>query len=100
MNERRRFSRNTLPQKAMFFGANGWEDCIIKESSNRGLGIEFHTKVKINEGSIINLKIIMSTEPNPVMIKGILKWIKKKDVCFLGGVEWLTIDRDHSKGEI
>ena len=77
----------------MFFGLNGWEDCIITESSKRGLGIEFYTKEKINEGSIVNLKVLMPTEPKPVMVKGILKWIKKKDEYFIGGVEWLSIDR-------
>jgi len=73
MKERRGFTRSITPQKATFFGANGWEDCIIKESSKKGFGIEFHTKEKINEGSIINLRVLMPSEPNPIMIKGILK---------------------------
>ena len=93
MKERRESPRSRLPQKAMFFGLNGWEDCVITESSKRGLGIEFHTKKKMNDGSIINLKVLMPTEPKPVVIKGILKWTKKKGECFVGDMEWLRIDR-------
>ena len=97
MNERRGFTRSILPQNAMFFGANGWEACIIKESSKKGLGIEFHTKEKINEGSIINIRVLMPSEPNPVMIEVILKWINKKGKYFVGGVELLSIHRDRKK---
>ena len=93
MKERRRYTRSILPQRAIFFGLNGWEDCIITESSKRGLGIEFYTKKKINDGSIINLKVLVPTEPKPVMVTGTLKWIKKKGECFIGGMEWLSIDR-------
>jgi hypothetical protein len=93
MKERRRYTRSILPQRAIFFGLNGWEDCIITESSKRGLGIEFYTKKKINDGSIINLKVLVPTEPKPIMVKGILKWTKKKGEYFIGGMEWLSIDR-------
>ena len=94
MKERRGFTRSIIPQNATFFGANGWENCIIQEASNKGLGIEFHTKEKIIEGSIINLRVLMPSEPNPVMIQGILRWIKKKGEYFIGGVEWSSIHRD------
>jgi hypothetical protein len=93
MKERRRYTRSILTQRALFFGLNGWEDCSIKESSERGLGIEFYTKKKVKEGSIINLKVFVPTEPKPVMIKGILKWTRKKGEYFIGGMEWLSIDR-------
>ena len=93
MKERRRSPRSILPQRAIFFGLNGWEDCIITESSKRGLGIEFYTKKKINDGSIINLKVLVPTEPKPIMVTGILRWIKKKGEYFIGGMEWLSIDR-------
>jgi len=93
MKEPRRSPRCRLPQRATFFGLNGWEDCIITESSKRGLGIEFYTKKKIDEGSIVNLKVLMANEPKPVMITGILKWIKNKGDYFIGGMEWLSIDR-------
>ena len=53
MKGRRGSSRSRLSQRAVFFGLNGWEDCIITESSERGLGIKFYTKKKVNEGSII-----------------------------------------------
>ena len=93
MKERKESPRSRLPQRAVFFGLNGWENCTITESSKKGLGIEFYTKKKIREGSVINLKVFMPTEPKPIMIKGILKWIKSKGEYFIGGMEWLSIDR-------
>lgn len=93
MKERRESSRNKLSQKALFFGLNGWEDCTITESSKRGLGIEFHTKKKVKEGSIVTLRVLVPTEPKPVVLNGILKWTKKKGEYFVGGMEWLSIDR-------
>jgi hypothetical protein len=94
MKDLRRSTKTMLLQNAMFFGANGWEECIIVESSKRELRIEFHTKEKINEGSIINIRVLMPSEPNPVIVKGILKWIEKKGEYFSGGIEWLSVHRD------
>ena len=93
MQERRKFTRSTLPQKAKFFGAKGWEDCIITEVSRKGLGVKFYTREKINEGSIIHLKVLIPTESKPVMVKGLLRWIKKKEEYFIGGIEWYHIDK-------
>ena len=87
MQERRKFIRSMLPQKAKFFGAKGWEDCIITEVSRKGLGVKFYTCEKINEGSIIHLKVLVPTESKPVMVKGLLRWIKKKEEYFIGGIE-------------
>lgn len=93
MEDRRSSTRSMLPRNATFFGANGWEECIIVDSSKKGLGIEFHTKEKIKEGSIINIRVLMPSEPNPVMMKVVLKWINKKDKYFVGGVELLGIHK-------
>jgi hypothetical protein len=93
MEERRKFPRNALPQKAKFFGAKGWEDCLITEVSRKGLGVTFYTSEKINEGSIMHLKVSLPSEPHPVEVKGMLKWIDKREKHFVGGVEWLRIGK-------
>ena len=93
MADKREFPRTVLPQKAKFFGANGWEDCIITEGSRKGFGVQFCTREKINEGSIIHLRVSLPSEVKPVTVKGILKWIEKKEEHFVGGVEWYTIVR-------
>ena len=69
MEERRKFPRNALPQKAKFFGAKGWEDCLITEVSRKGLGVTFYTNepVKILEwerGTIISF--LKASEEKPV----------------------------------
>lgn len=100
MQERREFPRSNLPQKAIFFGAKGWEDCIITEASRKGLGVKFYTRVEINEGSIIHLKVFLLSQPHPIEVKGFLKWIEKKGKHFLGGIEWFHIGRGETKEEV
>ena len=93
MQERREFPRTNLPQKAKFFGVKGWEDCVITEASRNGLGVKFYTTEKINEGSIVHLRVLFPSKTCPVEIKGSLKWIKKGENHFIGGIEWFQIDR-------
>ena len=100
MKERREFQRTALPQKAKFFGAKGWEDCTITEASRKGLSVKFYTSMKINEGSIIHLKVVFPSQQYPVNVKGFLKWIEKKGKHFVGGVEWFYIERGDKKIEV
>ena len=100
MRERREFPRTNLPQKAKFFGVKGWEDCVITEASRNGLGVKFNTTEKINEGSIVHLRVLFPSQKHPVEVKGLLKWIKKKGKHFIGGIEWFQIDRGEKKGEV
>ena len=98
MEKRRKFPRTALPQKARFFGAKGWEDCTITDASREGLSIQFYTTEKIKAGSLIHLKVLMPSEPNPVDVKGMLKWIEEKGEHFIGGVELYHIDRVIKEG--
>lgn len=100
MQEQRDFPRTNLPQKAMFFGAKGWEECTITEASRNGFGVKFYTREQIHVGSIINLRVFFPSQPYPVKIKGSLKWIEKKGKHFIGGIEWFYIERDEKKGEM
>ena len=94
MKERRKFPSSPVPLKAAFFGANGWENCTINEVSRKGMGVLFFTPAEINQGSLIHLKVLVPTEPHPVTVKGILKWIEKKGEFFIGGIEWLRITKN------
>ena len=100
MQERRTFQRTNLPQKAKFFGAKGWEDCTITEASRNGLSVNFFTREKINEGSIIHLRVLFPSQPHPVEVKGFLRWIEKKGKYFIGGIEWFHIGRGETKEEV
>ena len=48
---------------------------------------------KIIAGSIIHLKVRVPQESNPVMVKGVLRWIEHAAEHFVGGIEWYHIDR-------
>jgi len=91
MKERRKFPRSALPLKAAFFGPNGWENCTVNEVSRKGMGVLFLTPMGLNAGSIIHLKVLLPSEPKPVTVRGILKWIKNKGDFFIGGIEWFRI---------
>lgn len=97
MEERRRFSRSKLPQRAQFFGTRGWEDCLITEVSRRGLGVKFYTRYKIVPGSIIQLKVAVPRASKPVMVKGVVRWIEGCGEHCVGGIEWYYIDRMSKK---
>ena len=99
MKEMRKFPRTALPKKAKFFGANGWENCIITEASRNGLGVKFCTREKINKGSIIHLRVLFPSQPHPVEVKGFLKWIEERGKHFVGGIEWFSIERGEKKKE-
>jgi len=100
MQERRKFPRTALPQKAKFFGVNGWEDCVITEASRKGFSMIFYTREQIKEGSIINPRVLLPSQSDPVEAKGLLKWIEKKGEHFIGGIEWFQISKGERKGEI
>ena len=93
MEERRRFTRSKLPQRAQYFGPRGWEDCLITEVSRRGLGVKFYTRHKIAPGSIIQLKVAVLRATKPIMVKGVVRWIEGCGEHCVGGIEWYYIDR-------
>lgn len=57
------------------------------------MGVLFLTPMGLNEGSIIHLKVLLPSEPKPVTVRGILKWIKNKGDFFIGGIEWFRITK-------
>ena len=65
-----------------------WEECTIINANRKGMGIKFHTRERINEGSTIHLEIFVSTELEPLNAKGILKWINEGENYFVGGIEF------------
>lgn len=55
------------------------------------MGVLFITPEVIKEGSIMHLKVLLPNEPQPVTVRGILKWMQNKGDFFIGGIEWLRI---------
>jgi hypothetical protein len=94
MAERRRFSRFLTELKGHYFlkdRKRGWNECTIIDVSRKGLGAEFHTQEKINVGSTAHLEIMAPGELQPVMLKGILRWIKQRENDFVCGIELTEI---------
>lgn len=91
MNAERRFARFTTQLKGQYFvkeRKRGWQECTITVVSRKGLGAEFHTREIIKPGSTTQFEITVPGELEPVTIKGILRWIKKKGNDFIGGIEF------------
>ena len=81
MNVKRRFTRFTTQLNGQYFlkeMKKGWQECTITVVSRKGLGAEFHTREIIKPGSTAQIEISVPGELEPITVKGILRWIKKK----------------------
>jgi len=90
MEYKRQFNRCLTQLDAQYFSEEqerNWEKCTVINISCKGMGIKFHTSEKINIGSTIHLAIIVPREPDPIMVKGVLGWIKQKENYFVAGIE-------------
>ena len=95
-NKTRKFIRSPIELKAQFLvegEKRDWEQCTIINVSREGMGILFQTHKSIKVGSTIYLKILVPTESEPINVKGILKWIEKREDDSIGGIKWHLITR-------
>ena len=99
MNKKtRKFTRHPIELKAQFLvegEKRNWEKCVIINVSREGMGIILQTHRTIDIGSTIYLKILWSTKSKPINVKGILKWIKKEEDNFIGGIKLLLISQNN-----
>ncbi len=101
--ERRKFTRHPINLKAQFLvegEKRDWEKCTIINVNREGMGIIFKIHREIGVGSTIYLKILWSTKSKPLNVKGILKWGKKKEDYFIGGIEFHIISRNSNDIEV
>jgi len=94
--EKRKAIRFFLQLKARYsveVGEANWGECIIMNSSRKGMGIKFLAQDKINVGSTVHLKIAVPGEFKPPSVKGVLMWMGKEKDHFIGGIE-LTEELD------
>ncbi len=95
---KRKSKRFTTNLKAQYFlgesKGNGKECTIINVSSN-GAGLEFYTQEKLAVSTDITLKIFAPKATEPINVQGILRWVKRGEKDFVGGVEVvLQSDKD------
>ena len=80
-----RFSTNLKARYFLREMGEGWGECTVFNVSRKGMGINFHTTEKIEAGLTIHLKIIIPSEPEPMNVKGTLRWVKQvKNECICG----------------
>ena len=105
METTRRYPRFVTKLKGRYLleeKTGDWGECTIVNISLKGMGVEFHTQEKINEGSTVSLAIIVPKESEPVMVNGVLRWIKQRKNDAIGGIEIteelneVTFDKLHS----
>ncbi len=88
--ERRQYPRFIKHFKAQYItseNTRGSEVCTIVNASLKGMGVVFHTRETINPGTTIVLEIPVPGRSNPYSIKGIIKWVKKRENDSIGGIE-------------
>src|SRR5210317_2654057 len=76
----------------------GWEACtLININKNRkGIGIRFHTDQEIRENATVTIDLSAPGACRPVCYRGIIRWIRKTEEGFIGGIE-LTRSTDKLK---
>jgi c-di-GMP-binding flagellar brake protein YcgR len=96
-DERRNYIRFSTNLKARYFTGEtvkNWEECTVFDASRNGMGIKFHTPEEIQIGSTINLETVVSSEIEPLNVRGTLKWIKQEANEFVGGVELTGVSEE------
>lgn len=97
MEEKRKFKRFPIELNARYLlGENHkkWKSCMVTDISREGVGMEVYLQERIPIDSILQIEIIVPEKEKPVMVMGILRWIKEleKEMNFLGGVDLTKID--------
>ncbi len=88
MEDIRRSGRYVTQLKAQYFlddDKDHWKECTIININPKGMCVEFNEGINVN--STIHLVIIKSGESEPIIVKGILKWLRQKKNNFIGGIE-------------
>ncbi len=94
VRRRRRFFRYSTRLKAQYFlqeEVSGWKECTVITAARKGMGIIFRAQEKVDIGSTIHFAITVPKEEEPVMIKGMLKWIRQRKDNLVGGIEFAEI---------
>ena len=94
MDEIRRLGRYVTQLKAKYFideDKGSWKDCTIININPKGVGVELNEDINVD--STIHLTIIKPGESEPIIAKGVLRWIRQRKNDFIGGIELAeTID--------
>jgi hypothetical protein len=88
--EKRKVVRFFLQLKARYSVEGekvNWGECIIMNTSRKGMCIKFLTRDKIIIGSKVHLKIAIPGEFKPPSVTGVLIWMGKEEDHFIGGIE-------------
>ena len=67
----------------------GWEECtLININRNlKGVGIQFHTDKEIKIDAVVTIDLSTPEEYRPTCVTGIVRWIKKTESDYIGGIE-------------
>ena len=67
---------------------------MVVNISREGMGIEVYLQERIPIDSVLQVEITIPKKEKPVMVSGVLRWIKEieKEMNFLGGVDLIKID--------
>ena len=93
--EKRSLPRFLNKREGMAHSVEGWRGCTTVDVSRRGLALRFYAATRIPLGEKIHLEILAFKGLKPICISGILKWIKKVDSHFVGGVELNELLSEH-----
>ena len=64
--------------------------CTIVNISRKGMGIIFHTDVKIDVGAIIRVEVPIAGSSESIVTSGTLQWFDTMEIDIIGGIELIN----------
>jgi hypothetical protein len=98
MEERRKSKRFPIQLSARCLGASEeeWIDCPVTNVSREGMGIDVLLKERMSPGEILQFKITIPTQEEPIKISGTLTWVKELEekAGYIGGITFFSMDSE------
>ena len=98
MEERRKSKRFPIQLSARCLGASEeeWTDCTVTNVSREGMGIDVLLKERMSPGEILQFKITIPTQEEPIKISGTLTWVKELEekAGYIGGITFFSMDSE------
>ena len=103
VQEKRKFVRVLTNLKAQYNikdKKGRWKRCTIINIHHKGLGLEFHSITKINEGEILLFSLPLADKSEPIQIRGRVQWMKERKRYFIGGIKVASVQDEDTLAEL
>ena len=75
-----------------------WVECPVTNVSREGMGIDVILQERMHPGEILQFKITIPTQEEPIKISGTLTWVKELEgkAGYIGGINFFNMDSEET----